>query len=476
MSVLLIDTNLWSYLATECDADSVADVLRRNGHEAVLNSMMLTEALRTGDVAKRTAIVNMMSSWHWRKLPVDAEEMELVEEIKRLRPEWLRSIPKTDRLHSFRDYWTKVYWREARTEPEKVLERLAASTAEDDAEAEIARVQAANKAGWPFLDGDLKSAALSANTAEDHPDPDPGSRLGWPADTPVLMWRISARDVLWAQVGRELAGRIIGYTDRTLHDSLGAYVDLPTMIRDRASFNRFFLFDVEGWNLPRWWWRGTVDILQLGKRLATSNGMDAAHASFLPDCDYLLTTDKRFHETVKVAGEALGAPRGGAVVLVEAHMDGWLAAVEHALSNLPPKRRAVPTRIVPIGAGARVGDGPGEVSAAQVRRETMRGPKVKSYDGRACLLDMEGNVVAAEVQVSITNEPELRPDGVTSKFFGALRVLPTAGQVLASGHVAASTAYMLDWDGPAELEPTEIWVRETEEAGVLAGFSVNGKL
>jgi len=103
---------------------------------------MLTEALHTSDVTKRTQIVDMMCSPHWRKLwsAMDAHSAELTAEIRRLRPEWLRSVPKTDRLHSFRDYWTKVYWREAKTEPEVVIARTVAANVGDDADAEIAHV------------------------------------------------------------------------------------------------------------------------------------------------------------------------------------------------------------------------------------------------------------------------------------------------------------------------------------------------
>ena len=476
MSVLLIDTNVWSYLAQDTDPDTVAALLNRTGHEAVLNSMMLTEALLTGDVAKRTAIVNMMASRHWRKLPADSEAMELVEEVRRSRPEWLRSIPKTDRLFSFRAYWTKVYWREAKTEPDKVLERLAKSKVRNDSETEIARVQAANKAAWPFLEGDLPLAAMAASTAEDHPDPDPGSRLGWPADTPVLLWRVSARDVMWATLGREAAGRVIGYRDATQEDSIGAYVDLRAMRRDRESFNRFFLFDIEGWNVPRWWWHGTVEVLQLGKRLANSNGMDAAHASHLPDCDYFLTTDRRFHDIVKVASETIGAPRGGAVVLVEEHPNGWLAALEHSLSNLPPKRKPTPTRILHVGAGARVGDGLGEVSVAQVRRQAKQWGKVRIYEGPARLLAADGHVVAELVQVVVTNEPEMRPEGEKSKFFGALRVSLAVDRAVAPRPVTTRAAYVLEWHDGGEIGTTEIWVRETQDDGTLAIFAVKGTI
>src|SRR4051794_18576215 len=106
MGVLLIDTNLWSYLSAETDPDVLATVLSDAGHTAALNSEMLTEALSTSDAEVRTRIVNMMCSRHWKKLHANAQLMEMVECIRRLRRRWLKSIPKTDRLMSMDDYWT----------------------------------------------------------------------------------------------------------------------------------------------------------------------------------------------------------------------------------------------------------------------------------------------------------------------------------------------------------------------------------
>ncbi len=324
MSVLLLDTNLWSYLGAEMGPDALAGVLAAAGHEAVITPEMLTEVLYTEDLARRTLVIEMMCSRHWRKLrsAMDAQSEEMTEEARRLRPEWLRSMPKTDRLHSLRDYWTKVYWREAKTQPKDVIARVLASSVDDDSHAEIARVQSANRAVWPFEAAELAYAGLAATTAEDHPDPEIGSRMGWPANTPVHLWRVNARDVWWAHMDRELRGPLTGYRDTTISDFLGAVVDLPTMRRDRASFNRFFLFDIEAWNVPRAWWQGTVEVLQLGMRLGPGNGADAAHASFLPDCDYLLTTDRRFANALRAAAETPGAPEGGAAVLVKPHPSG----------------------------------------------------------------------------------------------------------------------------------------------------------
>ena len=475
MSVLLLDTNLWSYLGEETDADTLAGLLSAGGHEAVITPQMLTEALDTGDVVKRTHVVEMMCSRHWRKLwsAMDAHSAELTAEIRRLRPEWLRSIPKTDRLHSFRDYWTKVYWRDAKTEPEAVIARAASANVGDDVEAEIARVQAANKAMWPFPEGDLALAGLSASTAEDHPDPDPASRAGWPPDTPVLLWRVNARDIWWAQMGRELGGPLMGYRDKTMTETLGAYVDLPTMRRDRASFNRFFLFDIEGWNVPRAWWQGTVEVLQLGKKLGTGNGADATHASYLPDCDYLLTTDKRFAGIVQAAADTAGAPKGGAIVLVKPHADGWLAAVREALGGLPSQRNPSPTRVIPSGITPRTGDGPFETTAADVRRNSRRGHRPSAVEGRARLVAEDGTAVADRVQVSITSNPALRPEGMKTHYFGAIRVLAGDG---ANGPVVAHTKYVLEWLDPSVALPTRIWVGEIEDEGARASFAVNSRL
>jgi hypothetical protein len=395
-------------------------VLADAGHEAALNSEMLTEALSTSDVQVRDRIVNMMCSRHWKKLHANAHLMEVVESVQRLRRQWLRSIPRTDRLKSMDDYWTRVYYREAKHDPDAVAARLQSSDAGREATAEIARVQAANKEVWPFLDGDLDTPALLAQTAEDHLDPDPGSRLGWPPETPVRIWRILVRDVTWAYLQRETLGRLNGYADTTYTDTIGAYVDIPSMLRDREGFNTLFLFDVDTWDMPRAWWQGTVETLQHATRLAESNGVDAAHASYLPDCDYLLTTDQRFHRVLVAAANTIDAPRGGMPILVRPHLNGWLLALKDALAALPPVRQPQRVKTVHYGGSYTVGDGPGEVSAKQARRDTLRGPVSEIYSGPVDVVDQSNRVVASGVAAVVTNSEEYRPSGVTSKYFGTI--------------------------------------------------------
>lgn len=147
MSVLLLDTNVWCYLGQETKPNTLAGVLAAAGHRAAVGPNMLTEVLDTADVARRTSIIDMMCSYHWLKLrsTMDLQAEELTGEVRRLRANWLRSRPKTDRLHSMREYWTKVYWREAKCEPEAVIARRKASKLDEEAKVAIAHVQAANK-------------------------------------------------------------------------------------------------------------------------------------------------------------------------------------------------------------------------------------------------------------------------------------------------------------------------------------------
>jgi hypothetical protein len=106
--------------------------------------------------------------------------------------------------------------------------------------------------------------------------PTPTLARGSPADTPVQWWRINARDVWWHQITLMTGMGLLAGADRTVSDFLGAYVDLRAMRKDRGSFNQFFLFDIEAWNVPRLWWQGTVEVMQLGTKLGRGNPVDAA--------------------------------------------------------------------------------------------------------------------------------------------------------------------------------------------------------
>lgn len=470
MAVLLIDTNLWSYLSAETDPNTFAAFLRSAGHEAAVNSEMLTEGLSTSDPSARTRIVDMMGSRHWRKLHANAHLMEIVDCIRRLRGHWLRSIPRTDRLVSMDDYWTRTYYREAREDPEGVMSRIHAAEVSHPAATEIARIQARNKEHWPFLDGDMETPALLAQAAEDHMSRDPGARLGWPTGTPVRMWRIMARDTTWAYLQRETVGRFNGYRDTTYTDSLGAFVDIGAMMKDREGFNTLFLFDVDTWEMPRAWWRGTVETLQHATKLAVSNGMDATHASYLPDCDYMLTADRRFYRVLAGAANTVDAPKGGVPVLVKPHEDGWLAAAQTAIGKLPPPRRPSRVRTVHVGGSYTIGDGAGQVSPRRAMEDARTGSVADIHRGPAELIDEDGRVVVGDLAAVVTNSEEYRPQGIHTKYFGTIHTRPGYEATITAATVR--TLFTLRWIG--DRVPTRIFLSHIDPSAGIGSFAVNG--
>ncbi len=470
----MLDTNLWSYLASESTADALHPVLEAAGHKIVIPPLMLREVLDTSDAAKRDATVRLMCHRAWKKLPseIDLEAEELTAEIRRLRPEWLRSIPKTDRLHSFRDYWSKVYWREATRSIDDVIARRNADALHDNAAVEIARVQAANKAAnggaWPFAPVDFAVAALSAITSEGHPSPDPGAKLGWPQNTPVLLWRVKSRDVWWYQLVQATGVALMRGQDTTVTDFLGAYVNVRAMLADRASFNRFFLFDMQPWRVSRQWWRGTLEILQLTSKLGPGNPADAAHASNLPDCDYFLTADRRLANMLNGAAESPEAPVGGAAVLVKHAQAGWLASLLSALATLPPRRHPTPVQILPLqedrgssggnGSGRPAGNGAGSDPRENERKRSplRKGSFITTYDGGAALATRAGVPIADRVHVHLTDRAEGKPSYARSApFYGEMWV--DEGDLMCES-LRRDPACSLRWLGLEMLDPNKATV------------------
>lgn len=475
VATLTLDTNLWSYLSLATNAAALRQLLADEGHRVVIPPLMLSEILENDDVVARNRAIALMCTPYWSKLrsEFDLQSEELTEQIRRLRPSWLRSMPKTDRLHSYRDYWTKVYWREAKADPDAVIKRKRASDARSTSEAEFARVQAANKKDWPFVDGDMVSSGMSAVFGEEHPDPDPGSRLGWPAETAVPWWKVSGRDVWWHQISAVTGVGMLKRGDTTISDFLGAYVDLNAMRRDRASFNQFFLFEVESWDVPRLWWQGTVELMQLGTKLTHGNAGDVAHASHMPDCDYFLTADRRFAAILTAASTLAGSPRGGAPVLVEPHQNGWLAALRDSLASLPPLRNPPKERVVLSDTSLRIGTGPGEFSPGEVRKIIAAGPTLTVAVGSARLATRADDEIAPLVWADLTNDETTRPAGIPNGYYGTI-TLPDESDVDLQAYIASELH--LHWIDARVKSPTRIWMKAWDAELHTAAVAVNGKL
>ena len=90
---LLLDTNVWRYIADDRAGREVARVAERAAVRVCIAPAVVYEALRCGDPCLRAALVRLMTDAAWSRLMPEAfdEANELQDEIRRLRPGWLLS-------------------------------------------------------------------------------------------------------------------------------------------------------------------------------------------------------------------------------------------------------------------------------------------------------------------------------------------------------------------------------------------------
>src|SRR5436309_617381 len=89
---VLLDSNIWRYLV---DADAIARlqaITRRTNIRILVAPAVLYEALRLRDEELRRRLVTAMTLPAWRRLMPEAysESNEFKDEVRRLRPQWLR--------------------------------------------------------------------------------------------------------------------------------------------------------------------------------------------------------------------------------------------------------------------------------------------------------------------------------------------------------------------------------------------------
>lgn len=311
---VVFDNNIWSYVGDEGSRRALDKLLDEFGLQLLHAPSVLLEVLRTPKPeVRRRIVLAMVLGRPGRKLPseADVEADELVREIRRLRPGWLRSTPDLREVEGFRRFWTRGIWKAVETDLEGFIERSALLPLREK-DAEIEEVQAARIAV-------LKESDLDWTALDSYVEPSPGVPAwyldGWPEGKRVQEWRVATRDVAWEALARAPLRRLARYEDTTYADFVGASVDLSALRADRADFTRLLFEEVELDHMPRWWLRWATDAAQavIGGKTG-GNPRDAQHASYLLDCDLFVTADRRFEKALSLVQKA--APFAMARVLL----------------------------------------------------------------------------------------------------------------------------------------------------------------
>ena len=75
---------------------------------------------------------------------------------------------------------------------------------------------------------------------------------------------------------------------------LAADVNFDALIWDKASWLRFWFYDIESSQMPRFWLRWAFEHCQLFHKVTEGTAGDAQLATYLPDADVVVSADKNF--------------------------------------------------------------------------------------------------------------------------------------------------------------------------------------
>jgi hypothetical protein len=327
---VLLDANVWRYFV---DADA-RDSLRRTSIATkvavAIAPAVLYEALRTPDAALRAQLVALMTQGVWHRLMPEAydECVELLEEIRRLRPEWLASKPNDEAFRRLRYDWRREkrgFWDRARNNPEEEAARLLQLESDmlPTARAHAQETRACfGKAGWHFDSVDVRRVTgrqLDATGESVNEESEP--------------WRLASLYYYTVALLRSSGPH---------HDWLSPMVELDRALLE-PGWQRFWLREVEVTRVPRAWIRWACELLFALRRVTHGTPCDTQLATYLVAVTHFVTCDRVFADVVAKCRRS--APVGLAEPFLVPAGHECVEGVLDILKRLADDRRSVKGRI-----------------------------------------------------------------------------------------------------------------------------------
>jgi hypothetical protein len=285
---VILDANIWSYIGEQEVADQFVDWRHSSGFQIVVPPSVLLEVLRTPIRDLRKKIVNAVTlpGMQHPKTEVHAEGLDFVAAVRRYRPRWLKAIPHTDRVPVHEKFWRRQVWDLARKDPDNLAaqwDTLLSGHSDYILKTQRRNKEAARAAGATINVGDAV-VDIEGSTI-------PSLRLGWVGGQ-IDAWRVEGALRFWHELtGLDFPG--LPRADGTYEDWIGPWVALGRMASDRADYNRFWYYDVTGFELPRTWLSWAILVAQMSTKLGSGNPVDVQHAMYLFDADVFVTGDVR---------------------------------------------------------------------------------------------------------------------------------------------------------------------------------------
>jgi hypothetical protein len=323
---VLLDTNVWSMLGRTGSGAAFYALTREMGFEVVVAPSILLEIARSSNVEASACDRAAVLAGQRRHLPSEAELVttELLDELRRLHPEWLLKKPDNRRWKELHRFWTIELWRRARRDWSAVVEAVVDAPTDD---LEQVRIDQAK------LKSEMLDLKINVPAARGQIKPE-GPRWfveALPEDGWVDLWRFESWH-LWRKVLLEIARPVLrDGTVRSLADWLEGFVDVPAIMRDMRAFTKFWFAEVKARRMPSQWLSFTAQRYQMVSKVTESSPFDAQHAGYLPECDLFLTADRRLVMTIESI--ARDAPFDVATVLrISGRDDTVIAEIRSVLS------------------------------------------------------------------------------------------------------------------------------------------------
>ncbi|MER9936107.1 hypothetical protein [Mesorhizobium sp. M0088] len=275
----LLDSSIWRYVIDGGEQGALLQAARHGSYTVQIAPAVVYEALRLRDVPLRNRLISLMTNRRFERLMPEAysEAMEILSEVQRLRPDWLRPQPDKDFFDRSRRDWSRKmggFWvRCARSPEEEAIHQQAAEGTL--LKRAFEQIKGARKemmeVGWktnPSMDKTF--AAL--------PYPVPG----WNGEM-VEAWRIES----WACVTYALSRPGNAY-----RDWIAPFVEADSGLLNSPEWVEFWLHLVSLEALPRQWMRWAHSFAQRFRKVTEGSGADNQLFTYLLETDRVITADK----------------------------------------------------------------------------------------------------------------------------------------------------------------------------------------
>jgi hypothetical protein len=275
----LIDTNVWSGVADASLGSDLAKAARRKRIEILAAPSVLYELLRTPNVSVRKRFADVITLPHWKRLMPEtfSETREVLAEIRRLRPHWLRTKPnRGEYMQIFHDWRSKKsgLWQRARDTPSKeagYIDQLGGSTLQT---------------------GRYEARRMRTEVNES------GLKKAPPLDK-VYLASVAGNIAAWRGQALVSIASCLKDPEHPYTTWLDADVDVKAVLSDSAGWVSFWLYDVDVHAVPRCWLRWAFDYLQAFRKVTHGTPCDTQLATYLPEADIVLSSDGGFIDRIE---------------------------------------------------------------------------------------------------------------------------------------------------------------------------------